>query len=96
MLGGHEPERLAVERAGVELLHFPALALVAIPGVAAAAEPLGVLVAPPGLRAEPDAKAAAEKAAEELIKAEEREQESKKAFSGGIKKGFLDKGSKKK
>lgn len=41
-----------------------------------------------------DAKAkvlAAEKAAEELIKAEEREKESKKAFSGGtMKKGFLD------
>lgn len=41
-----------------------------------------------------DAKAkelAAERAAEELIKAEEREKESKKAFSGsGMKKGFLD------
>ena len=32
----------------------------------------------------------AEKAAQELIKAEEREQESKKAFKGGMKKGFLD------
>jgi Preprotein translocase subunit Sec66 len=41
---------------------------------------------------------AAEKAAEELIKAEEREKESKKAFSSkGMKKGFLDgKGKKKK
>lgn len=39
---------------------------------------------------------AAEKAAEELIKAEEREKQSKKAFSsGGMKKGFLDKGKKK-
>jgi hypothetical protein len=33
---------------------------------------------------------AAEKAAEELIKAEERERDSKKAFTGGVKKGFLD------
>jgi Preprotein translocase subunit Sec66 len=39
---------------------------------------------------------AAEKAAEELIKMEEREKESKKAFAGaGMKKGFLDKGKKK-
>jgi len=40
---------------------------------------------------------AAEKAAEELIKAEEREKDSKKAFAGGVKKGFLDnkKGKKK-
>ena len=40
---------------------------------------------------------AAEKAAAELIKAEEREKESKKAFAGGVKKGFLDssKGKKK-
>lgn len=47
-----------------------------------------------------DAKAkalAAEKAAEELIKAEEREKESKKAFSGtSMKKGFLDSGKSKK
>lgn len=44
---------------------------------------------------EEDAKArevAAEKAAQELIKAEEREKESKKAFKdGGMKKGFLKK-----
>eukprot|EP00980_Cylindrotheca_fusiformis_P007530 scaffold1561_cov129-Cylindrotheca_fusiformis.AAC.22 len=33
---------------------------------------------------------AAERAAAELIKAEERERDSKKAFSGGVKKGFLD------
>lgn len=40
---------------------------------------------------------AAEKAAEELIKAEEREKESKKAFSGtSMKKGFLDSGKSKK
>jgi len=40
---------------------------------------------------------AAEKAAQELLKAEEREQSSKKAFSGGgVKKGFLDSKSKKK
>jgi Preprotein translocase subunit Sec66 len=43
---------------------------------------------------DPDYKAKmAEKAAQELIKAEEREKESKKAFnnkSGGMKKGFLD------
>lgn len=32
---------------------------------------------------------AAEKAAEELIKMEEREKAGKKAFSGGLKKGFL-------
>jgi Preprotein translocase subunit Sec66 len=38
---------------------------------------------------------AAEKAAEELIKMEERELESKKAFSSkGMKKGFLDSGGK--
>jgi Preprotein translocase subunit Sec66 len=40
----------------------------------------------------------AEKLAEELIKAEEREKESKKAFAAGgagMKKGFLDKGKKK-
>jgi len=48
-----------------------------------------------------DAKAkelAAEKAAEELIKAEEREKQSKKSFGagGGMKKGFLDKEPKKK
>ena len=41
---------------------------------------------------EEDKAKAAEKAAEELIKAEEREKASKKAFSGGgVKKGFLDK-----
>jgi hypothetical protein len=34
---------------------------------------------------------AAEQAAKELIMQEEREKESKKAFTGGIKKGFLDK-----
>lgn len=40
---------------------------------------------------------AAEKAAQELIKAEEREKESKTAFNGGsMKKGFLSSGSKKK
>jgi len=33
----------------------------------------------------------AEKAAQELIKQEEREKSSKGAFSGGMKKGFLDK-----
>ena len=39
---------------------------------------------------------AAQKAAEELIKAEEREKEGKKAFnSGGMKKGFLGEGGKK-
>jgi hypothetical protein len=39
---------------------------------------------------EEDKAKAAEKAAEELIKAEEREKNSKKAFSaGGVKKGFL-------
>ena len=40
--------------------------------------------------------AAAEKAAQELIKAEEREKQSKKSFNSGMKKGFLDKGGKKK
>mmetsp|Transcript_12433 Transcript_12433/g.16341 ORF Transcript_12433/g.16341 Transcript_12433/m.16341 type:complete len:294 (+) Transcript_12433:253-1134(+) len=41
--------------------------------------------------------AVAEKAAAELIKDEERKNQSKKAFSGsGLKKGFLDKNSKKK
>lgn len=41
--------------------------------------------------------AAAEKAAQELLKAEEREKSSKNAFSGGgVKKGFLDSKSKKK
>lgn len=40
---------------------------------------------------------AAEKAAQELIKAEEREKQSKKSFNGGtMKKGFLDKGAGKK
>ena len=34
---------------------------------------------------------AAEQAAKELIMQEERETDSKKAFTGGIKKGFLDK-----
>ena len=38
----------------------------------------------------------AEKIARELIQAEEREKESKKAFSGGMKKGFLDSGGGKK
>lgn len=38
---------------------------------------------------------AAEKAAQELIKAEEREKESKTAFNGGMKKGFLSGGKKK-
>lgn len=40
---------------------------------------------------------AAEKAAAELIKEEERKKDSKNAFSGGVKKGFLDnkKGKKK-
>lgn len=43
-----------------------------------------------------DKEAAAERAAQELIKAEERERDSKKAFSGGaVKKGFLDKKKKK-
>ena len=37
----------------------------------------------------------AERAAEDLLKMEEREQSSKKAFTGGMKKGFLDKGKKK-
>ena len=48
---------------------------------------------------DPDVKAKmAEKAAQELIKEEEREKESKKAFSskGGMKKGFLDGGKGKK
>jgi len=48
---------------------------------------------------DPDVKARkAEKAAQELIKAEEREKESKKSFNkSGMKKGFLDgKGKKKK
>lgn len=41
--------------------------------------------------------AAAEKAAQELLKAEEREKASKKAFSGGgVKKGFLDSSNKSK
>lgn len=40
---------------------------------------------------------AAEKAAQELLKQEEREKASKKAFSGGgVKKGFLDGGNKNK
>ena len=40
--------------------------------------------------------AAAEKAAEELLKMEEREKQSKKAFgTSGMKKGFLDKKAKK-
>ena len=39
----------------------------------------------------------AEKAAEELLKQEEREKASKSAFSGsGVKKGFLDNKAKKK
>jgi hypothetical protein len=46
---------------------------------------------------EEDKEAAAERAAQELIKAEERERDSKKAFSGSgtVKKGFLDKKKKK-
>lgn len=41
--------------------------------------------------ADPDAQArAAEKAAQELIKAEERDKQSKAAFKQGMKKGFLD------
>ncbi|KAG7356001.1 preprotein translocase subunit Sec66 domain containing protein [Nitzschia inconspicua] len=47
-----------------------------------------------------DKEAAAERAAQELLQAEERERESKKAFSSGgataIKKGFLDSKKKKK
>lgn len=40
---------------------------------------------------------AAEKAAQELLRAEEREKQSKKAFQkgGGMKKGFLEKGKRK-
>lgn len=39
---------------------------------------------------------AAEKAAQDLIKQEEREKDSKQAFNGGMKKGFLEKPAKKK
>lgn len=39
---------------------------------------------------------AAEKAAADLLKQEEREKESKTAFAGGVKKGFLDGKNKKK
>lgn len=44
-----------------------------------------------------DKEAAAERAAKELLQAEERERNSKKAFSGdgAVKKGFLDKKKKK-
>ena len=44
------------------------------------------------IKTEEDCVKAAEKAAEELIRQEEREKESKKAFKGGsgMKKGFLD------
>jgi hypothetical protein len=37
---------------------------------------------------------AAEQAVQDLLKAEDREMEGKKAFKGGMKKGFLDSGSK--
>mmetsp|Transcript_4557 Transcript_4557/g.7080 ORF Transcript_4557/g.7080 Transcript_4557/m.7080 type:complete len:295 (-) Transcript_4557:90-974(-) len=49
-------------------------------------------------KAEEDKKKAAERAAQELMEAEERERESKKAFSGGgaVKKGFLENKKKKK
>merc|ERR1712238_650546 len=45
------------------------------------------------IKAKEDEKTAAETAAQELIAAEEREKQSKKAFSsdGGVKKGFLEK-----
>lgn len=50
-----------------------------------------------GKNVEEDKEAAAERAAQELLKAEEREKDSKSAFSGaGVKKGFLDKKNKKK
>lgn len=45
---------------------------------------------------EDDKVKAAERAAAELIKAEEREKQSKQAFQGGVKKGFLDNNGKKK
>jgi len=49
------------------------------------------------IKAKEDEKTAAETAAQELIAAEEREKQSKKAFSsdGGVKKGFLEKKKKK-
>jgi Preprotein translocase subunit Sec66 len=67
-----------------------------VPAAAAAALTTSVVSA---VEVEAERIRAAEKAAEELIKMEEREMESKKAFSSkGMKKGFLDggKGKKKK
>jgi hypothetical protein len=47
-------------------------------------------------QAEVDKKKQAELALQELLKAEAREKDSKKAFSGGVKKGFLENKKKKK
>jgi hypothetical protein len=43
-----------------------------------------------------DREKAAQRAAEDLIKEEERDKQAKKAFAGGVKKGFLDGKGKKK
>mmetsp|Transcript_14866 Transcript_14866/g.41392 ORF Transcript_14866/g.41392 Transcript_14866/m.41392 type:complete len:284 (+) Transcript_14866:119-970(+) len=48
------------------------------------------------IQSKEDEKDAAERIARELIEAEEREKESKKAFSNGVKKGFLEPKKKKK
>merc|ERR1711862_461675 len=48
------------------------------------------------IKAEEDEKDAAERIAKELLDAEEREKESKKAFSKGMKGGFLESKKKKK
>jgi Preprotein translocase subunit Sec66 len=105
----HEEERKAAEelakkRKEVEQRVQAAKAAEQTPTAAAIAAP-----PPPNAKPTPSASSAddeaarvkaAELAAEELIKMEEREKESKKAFSGGktMKKGFLDgaKGKKKK
>lgn len=48
------------------------------------------------IQSKEDEKDAAERIARELLEAEEREKESKKAFSNGVKKGFLEPKKKKK
>jgi hypothetical protein len=103
----HEEERKAAEelakkRKEVEQRVQAAKAAEQTPAAAIAAPPSTAKATPAAASADDEAARvkAAELAAEELIKMEEREKESKKAFSGGktMKKGFLDgsKGKKKK
>ena len=95
----HEQDQKAAEeqakkRKEIEQKVQAAQALEQAPPAAQPAPPAAVKVDDEAERVK-----AAERAAEELIKAEEREKDSKKAFSSkGMKKGFLDgtKGKKKK